>query len=119
MNSVIEGVCADASDEQCSSQCGDALQRLDDTWGCCLFTFSALISNATFASDLWSECGVDAPDLCEGGLSGERIDVPGGDDRGGGGGGEENDESQNSSRETTAITSAVLMFAALFACLSF
>ena len=119
VNSVIEGVCADASDEQCSSQCGDALQRLDDTWGCCLFTFSALISNATFASDLWSECGVDAPDLCEGGLSGERIDVPGGDDRGGGGGGEENDESQNSSRETTAITSAVLMFAALFASLSF
>ena len=75
-------------------------------WGCCLFTFSALISNATFTSDLWSECGVNAPDLCEGGLSDERIDVPGGDDL-------------ESATLTTAITSAVLMFAALFASLSF
>ena len=98
----VEDVCADVSDEQCSSQCGDALQQLDDTWGCCLFTFSALISNATYASDLWSECGVDAPDLCEGGLSDERIDVPGGDDL-------------ESAALTTAITSAVLMFAAIFA----
>ena len=97
---VIEGVCAGASDVQCSSQCSVALQELNDEWGCCLYTLSALATNATYTNDFWSQCGVDdPPGVCEGELSGERIDVTG--------------DERDAAVVSTAVSSTMLVFIVL------
>ena len=74
---VSQGVCVEVSEEQCSSECSSALQDLSMEWGCCVYTYSIIVTNITFTNGVWSQCGASVPGVCEGALSGERTDVPG------------------------------------------
>ena len=71
------GVCADTTVEQCSPLCKTAFQDFQTLHGCCLYTLTALITNVTFSNDIWAQCGIDNPGVCDGGISNSPISVPG------------------------------------------
>ena len=76
---AVDGTCKDISDKQCSQLCQTAYQGFDKAYGCCLYTYSALDSNVTYSRALSAQCGVDDPDLCDGGISNAPISAPGSD----------------------------------------
>ena len=73
------GACANTTVEQCSPLCKTAYQDFQMLYGCCLYTFTALITNVTFSNDIWAQCGIDNPGVCDGGISNSPISVPGSD----------------------------------------
>ena len=66
---AIEVTCSDASDKQCSSDCSDTLRDINDEWGYWAYSYIAILTNATYTTDLWLECEVDVPGFCLGELS--------------------------------------------------
>ena len=73
---VRDGVCKDATDKQCSQLCQTAFKGFNKVYGCCLFSYIALDTNVTYSNDLWAQCGVDNPGLCDGGISNAPISAP-------------------------------------------
>ena len=79
LDTVLEGVCRDATDKQCSRDCQVSVEGFAKTYGCCLFTYSALDTNVTHANGLYAQCGADNPGLCTGGISNAAINAPEGE----------------------------------------
>ena len=77
LDTVLDGVCRDATDKQCSRSCQVAVEGFAKTYGCCLFTYSALDTNVTYTNGLYAQCGADHPGLCTGGITNAAINAPG------------------------------------------
>lgn len=77
LHATIEGVCADATDKQCSEACQSAIAGFERDYGCCLYSYSALDTNVTFTNGLFAQCGLSNRGLCTGGISNEAINAPG------------------------------------------
>ena len=73
---TTDTVCTDDCSDSCSDTCSIALQKSSGDWGCCVYTFHALNTNATFDDDVYDRCKVESPGLCEGALSGALISAP-------------------------------------------
>lgn len=79
---TIDGVCNGVeTSDQCPTGCSAALQEISDDYGCCFYTQVALLGNVDVDDILNDKCSVKTPGLCEkGGISGNVIDAPGGND---------------------------------------
>jgi hypothetical protein len=76
--------CKDLSDEFCSDECSSILQQPSRTWGCCLFTFGAVINNITYAEGVAEQCKQPGnSNLCVGAFSGKPVAADSGDDQDG------------------------------------
>ena len=76
--------CKDLSDEFCSDECSSILQQPSRTWGCCLFTFGALMNNITYAEGVAEQCKQPGnSNLCVGAFSGKPVAADPGDDKDG------------------------------------
>jgi hypothetical protein len=84
-NSVIY-ICAtglgfDGSRVTCSDDCRTALESASADLGCCLFSFSAVLSGGTSDASIVNRyCSEDdnppTPELCDGGVTGEKLRFP-------------------------------------------
>ena len=79
LDTVLDGVCRDATDKQCSRDCQVAVEAFAKSYGCCFFTFSALDTNVTYTNGLYAQCGADNPGLCTGGITNAAINAPEGE----------------------------------------
>ena len=80
---TTDTVCTDNCSDSCSDTCSIALQKSSGDWGCCVYTFHALNTNATFDDDVYDYYYIyiyiyflQSPGLCEGELSGALISAP-------------------------------------------
>lgn len=100
LQQTFDGVCKgiETSDE-CPTGCSAALQTISNDYGCCFYTQAALVGNVDVDDILHDKCSVETPGLCKkGGISGNVIDAPGGDDTGG------NDDTGNASAFKASVT---------------
>ena len=96
--------CKDLSDEFCSDECSSFLQQPSRTWGCCLFTFGAVISNITYVEGVAEQCKQPGnSNLCVGAFSGKPVAADPGDDKDG----------DDKDGATTVVSSSVLVIAIL------
>ena len=79
LDAAVEGACKDATDKECSSECGLALQELSREYGCCLYTYYSFNTNVELTGRLFDQCGADNQDLCTGGISDAAVQAPGSD----------------------------------------
>ena len=81
LDSSLETVlsCADVSNTICSDQCSTVLQEPSHTWGCCLFTLTALADNIMHSGGIFEQCKLpeDQAHVCDGAFSGEPVAAPG------------------------------------------
>ena len=77
---ALNDVCAGADEsDSCPTGCSTTLKQINTDFGCCLYTYIALLLNTMKADEiLHNKCDINSPGLCQvGALSGEIIDTRG------------------------------------------